>query len=93
MIRIDASHIVPGVCVPYPIRPRELKCSLFSSTVVGEQPQESPVEDIFPKDSEILDFGCQGAYPPKQEIVSVNFEATVGSGMEGVDTDPASVIA
>ena len=91
MIPIDASHIVPGTCPPYPIRPKQLKCPLLSSTVAGEQPQESPVDDIFPKDSEIPDFGCQGAYPSQREGVSIDFDPTVESGMDIVDSDPVIV--
>ena len=90
MITIDASHIVPGTCPPYPIRPKQLKCPLLSSTVAGEQPPESPVDDIFPKDSEMPVFGCQGESPPK-EGVSLDFNAPLESGMDIVNSDPVIV--
>ena len=97
MITIDASHVVYGICPPYPLRPKALKCPVLFSAVEVEQPgrgeqlPEIPAtDDILPKDPELPEFGCQGAYPPKREIVSVDFNETVDSGMESVESDPAS---
>ena len=38
MITIDASHVVPGICPPYPLRPRALKCPPLLSAFEAEQP-------------------------------------------------------
>ena len=85
MIRIDASHILYGICPPYPLRPKAMKCPpLLSAFEVeqplrGEQLPETPsTDDILPLDPSLPEFGCHGANPPR-EIVSVDFDATVES--------------
>ena len=90
MIQIDASHVVLGICPPYPLRPKALKCPPLLSAFEAEQPlrgeglPETPSPDDI-LDPELPEFGCQGAYPPKREIVSVDFDGTV-------ESDPVNVI-
>ena len=99
MIPIDGSHIIIGVCPPYPLRPKGLACPVLYSALEseqsmrGEQPTEPPsTGDIFPNDADIPAFGCQGPYPPKREVVSVDFDGTVENGMTVVDSDPVKVM-